>query len=333
MVVAPEYLAIVILGILTNLTLLILIVSKRRLRRSKHASIASSLVAGLLFATIYILPRFAILFSNGTVNLPRDFRCGILSRIGLALFLCLNLHLLYRVLEVYIQVVYPFRGQEWLKKRNIIVILAIIWSITAAIPISLQMYLEIKATLDDGFEELECRRVSAYLLTIISIVLAALSIIILMVSSIAYAKVLNITNNAIKETQKVLNHLSSNFNNDTADASREKKKMSNLKLRIKSTVQALVFYLFYLLSLMPFLIMIIYTQFAISLPGKPFTPDVTTAFRFLQYIAFSFPAVQPFLFFFFTADFRGQLKFNLKSTTSSSTFSNKKPTTSYLQSI
>lgn len=327
MIIAPEFLVGGIFTTLTNLALFIFIACTRRLRRSKHATVASSLVTGILFATIYIIPRFAFLYNNGIATFPRDFRCGILSRIGQSLFLSLNLHLLTHVLELYIQVVYPFRVQEWLQKKTITIILAVIWSITLLIPIILQMYFEIKAVSDDGFDAVECAKVSVFLLTVISIVLATLSIIILTVSSVAYGHVLKITNDAIKQTQKVLNHLSCNFNQDTKQASREKKKMNKLKLRIKSTIQALIFYLFYLLSLLPFLIMVIYTQFAIVLPNKIFPPVLSTVFRYLQYIAFFFPAVQPILFLFFTAEFRNQLRRHRKSMTSTSSFSLKKQST------
>ncbi|RDD45536.1 hypothetical protein TrispH2_003544 [Trichoplax sp. H2] len=306
--IAPEYMVSGIFTILSNATLLALILSSRRLRTIRHVIIMSTLVAGILFAASYIIPRFAILLTNGTLSFPRDFRCGILSRIGQSLFLCLNLHLLIHVLEVYILVVYPFRTQQWLRKKMITIILVVIWSITILIPTVFQLYFELKAIADTRFNELACAQVSTTLLTVISLCLALLSFSILVVSSVAYAHVLHITNRAITETYKVLNRLSINFDEGNTKVSRQKKKISNLKLRIKSVFQALVFYLFYLLSLTPFLILIIYTQFAYTIYLLPWPSQLRVVFRYIQYIAFFFPAIQPILFLLFTAEFRKEMK-------------------------
>ena len=315
MIVSPEYLIAGILTTLTNLALLIFIISNKTLRTSKNATIASSLVVGILFATIYVIPQLAIFDSDGQTNMIHDFRCGMLSRFGQALYLSLNLHLITHVSEFYIQIVYPFYAKEWLRKKNITIILAVIWSTTILPPIIIQIYLEIEAMSKGGFHGRDCRRTFTTFFIITSIILAVLSIIIIIVSSFAYAHVLNITNNTIKETHKILIQLSHNSNNSCIESSRESKQLSNLKLRLKSTVQAIVIYVCYLIPLMPFLILVIYTHFTFTLRHRSPPSGLIAVLLIFQYMSYLFPAIQPIVFFMFTAEYRNQLKLCRKRAT------------------
>ena len=295
-IISSEYLISGLFTIFTNTSLLVFILSHNRLKQCKNAIVCSTLIAGIMFACCYILPRFAIMFTNGLQIWPRDYRCGILSRIGQAIFFSLNVHLMIRILEIYTQVCYPFKASRILTTRNITIFLFLVWCTTLSIPIGFQIYFEIGYA-SKMLSVVTCSQISLKLLTILSILLAIFSLIVLTFSTVAYIRVLYITNHAIQRIRHISHSISVELNRGT-----------KYEKRAKGIRQALILLLVYLLSMTPFLILVIYTQLYYNGQVKrPWSEELVTAFRLFQYIAFLFPAFQPLLLASFTADIREEL--------------------------
>ncbi|EDV20020.1 uncharacterized protein TRIADDRAFT_61436 [Trichoplax adhaerens] len=236
------------------------------------------------------------MYTNGIQIWPRDYRCGLLSRIGQAIFFSLNVHLMIRILEIYVQVCYPFKSSRLLTTRNITILLFVVWSVTASIPIGIQIFVEVGAA-SNVFNAAACILVSFKLLTIFSIILAIFSLIVLIFSTIAYIRVLYITNHAVQRIRHLSHSISVAINREI-----------KYEKRAKGIRQALILLLVYLLSMIPFLVLVIYSQFYYnSSIIRPWPPGLVTALRLFQYIAFLFPGFQPFLLASFTADIREEL--------------------------
>lgn len=295
-IISSEYLISGLITIFTNASLLIFILTHNKLKQCKNAIVCSTLIAGIIFASCYILPRFAVMYTNGLQIWPRDYRCGILSRIGQAIFFSLNIHLMIRILEIYTQVCYPFRSSRILTSRNITILLVLVWFTTLSIPIGFQIYFEVGSA-SRRFTAITCNQISYKLLTILSILLAIFSLIVLTFSTVAYVRVLYITNHAIQRIRHISHSISVEINRGT-----------KYEKRAKGIRQALILLLVYLLSMTPFLILVIYSQFYYN-SGivRKWPQTLVVALRLFQYIAFLFPAFQPLLLASFTADIREEL--------------------------
>ena len=265
----------------------------RKLRSYRHLSIISTLVTAILFSGIYILPRFTYYTITGHIIEPKLFRLGLFSRIGQALFLSLNIHILLRSLQMYLMICYPLKGIVWLNKRNVHIILAIVWGITIAIPLGTQIYFEILIHNLDKNRFYQYRLISLQFVRIFSIFLGIFAIIVLIILIVAYAKVYTVATRTAREIRKL------------SIGSRSNSNVPKLKRRSKAMFQVLTIYSFYVVFWMPFLIIIIYSQFLRDFSRNPTVEErmsLDYALRTLQYIAFFFPAILPILFVIFTAD-------------------------------
>ena len=302
-----------IFTIFTNSLLLFYILANKKLKTSKHIIICSTLVTGVLFAACYILPRFTYLITNGQDQWPRDFRCGMLSRFGIAIFFSLNIHLIMRIMEMYIQICHPFQSQHILTSRNIAIAIFLVWFITLSIPIGFQIYFESKVNLTSAVNQRACHNLSNNILIIFSIILAAFSAIVLIISATAYAKILYVAKTSQQRMRQSSYRTNSTTDSSIAQHDNNNQDMSKKNVNIasrfgkmdKSLTQTLSLFIFYLLAIMPFLVLVIYTQLyynAFTLRRWP--RQLVIVFRYCQYVAFLFPAFQPVLFALFTADIR-----------------------------
>ncbi|RDD45587.1 Melatonin receptor type 1B-B [Trichoplax sp. H2] len=293
-ILTPEYFFSGTLTVLTNVALLIFMTFRRKLRSSQHAITISSLVTAFLFAAIYIFPRFsyAIKRFNDTQVQPDDVRCGLFSRIGLALFLSLSCHILLRTIQMYLMICHPFKSANWLLKRNTYMALVLVWSMTIAIPLGTQIYFEISYTYIGPQTSDFCRNSSIEFLRYCSIITAIFSILVLFLLTITYGRILIITNRTRARIRTVSVTTSSTSDN----------RMPKLKRRSKAMNQVLTVYMLYFLFWIPFLIMVLYTQYNPDLQREIWPDSTYVALRTTQYIAFLFPAIQPILFAIFTSD-------------------------------
>lgn len=302
-----------IFTIFTNSILLFFILTNKKLKSSKHIIICSTLITGILFAACYILPRFTFLLSNGQDEWPQDFRCGMLSRFGIAIFFSLNIHLIMRIMEMYIQICHPFQSQHILTIRNIAIMIFLVWIITLSIPVGFQIYFELKSNLTNIINIKACNTLSNHILIIFSIILAVFSAVVLVISASAYAKIVYIAKSSRQRMRQYSYRTNSTTDSSTAHPDthyqdvnkRNVKGVSKLGKIDKSLTQTLSLFIFYLLAIMPFLVLVIYTQLyynAFTLRRWP--KLLVLVFRYCQYVAFLFPAFQPVLFALFTADIR-----------------------------
>ncbi|RDD45584.1 Thyrotropin-releasing hormone receptor [Trichoplax sp. H2] len=311
-ILGTEYIISGLLTLFTNGALLMFILANKKLKTSKLIIICSTLIAGILFASCYILPRFTLLLKNGQSEWPQDYRCGLISRLGLAIFFCLNIHLIMRIMEMYIQICHPFQSQHVLTSRNITLAISLVWLITLSIPAGFQIYFETSVNITSLQDKSECHRLSNNILITFSIILAGFSAIILIICSTTYARILCIA----KSSRKRLRHLSTRTSSTTdscitcQDSNQENSKRNSkiggkLGKMDKSLTQTLILFIFYLLAIMPFLVLVLYTQlYYNAFVLRRWPRNLILLFRYCQYVAFLFPAFQPILFMFFTADIR-----------------------------
>ncbi|RDD45585.1 hypothetical protein TrispH2_003532 [Trichoplax sp. H2] len=270
-----------------------------KLRTHRHSITISALVTAILFSILYILPRFTYYTVQGDIIQPRSVRLGLFSRIGQTLFLSLNIHIFLRSIQMYMMICHPLNGIVWLNRQNLSILLIIVWGITIAIPLGSQIYFEILIYNLDESRIYQYIMISLQFVRIFSIFLAAFSLIVLLVLIFAYAKVYSVANKAAHEIRKL-----------SIGRTRSNSLIPKLRKRSKAMFQVLTIYSCYIIFWMPFLIIILYSQFLRDY-NREQTPEerqlLDRALRSLQYIAFLFPAIQPILFAVFTADIYHEL--------------------------
>lgn len=273
--------------------------SRRKLRISQHSITLSTLVTSILFAAIYIFPRFSYTiqrFNDSQVQ-PDDFRCGLFSRIGLALFLSIGAHILLRTLQMYLVICHPFKSASWLRKRNTTAALVIVWAATIAIPLGSQIYFEATYTYIGPQTSDFCRNTAISFLRWFSIIVATFSILVLALLTITYGRILLITN----RTRARIRTISVSISDESVN------RIPKLKRRSKAMNQVMTVYMLYFIFWIPFLSMILYTQYNPDLQRQIWPQSTYVAFRATQYIAFLFPAIQPILFAIFTSDIYSEI--------------------------
>ncbi|RDD43949.1 5-hydroxytryptamine receptor 6, partial [Trichoplax sp. H2] len=94
------------LTILTNVSMLVLIISERKLHTMSNWIMASMFFTGIIFGLFYLLPRWAL---HNLWVYKDPIACTVLPQTGLALILNFNLHLTLVSLDRYLCVMFPIK--------------------------------------------------------------------------------------------------------------------------------------------------------------------------------------------------------------------------------
>lgn len=271
------------ISLLTNSFLLGFIWSKANLRTLSTAILQSMLINGILWS-IYLIARFAGQFSTYSVYL-----CVLLPRFGQGIFVNLNLHACFIMLERYISVAFPFRYEQLItKKKIIVIIIASVWILSLVIPITAIVSLNS----DDG--AINCTLIATRSFVIVD---TNIHICLLVIASLLLVILLLIYNRVICliRMQEIRIVKSSTLEEATQD------NTIHIIRKRKAVIQAVVVFTFYFILLMPFLLATTLAFYDLTLGSRIIAASAT------RYLAFSYPAIQPFIYAYYTANIRKAL--------------------------
>ena len=270
------------LTVVTNALLLLLILLRRKLWTFSHRIIASMAVVGVLFGAIYILPRWANPYGLNTPIL-----CDITRQIGQSLVINLNVHICVISFDRYFAVMYPFHYPRRSTTRNLILLILAIWSVATIIPmLPLVTFRPVNASYCTIWAN-DLVAEKAFLFSMFSI----LFFLPLAVILITYIRIIS---TSFAHRQRM-----NSFNQKMT----RRRSLSIIIYDIKALRQMAILLVVFCLGFCPFVIMFIIQQEKIS--------DSTTQVRsealvITTFIAFSYPALNPLMYGYFSPDIRSE---------------------------
>lgn len=114
------------IGILTDLMVIILILLNSHLRTTANSILCSSCFCGLMLSIQGLLAIISFLCSTYFFN-SNIAECLLHEIIELELFVIFNIHITLINLQRCLSIIFPFKYQRWVTKRNIGLTLLIIW--------------------------------------------------------------------------------------------------------------------------------------------------------------------------------------------------------------
>ncbi|RDD37449.1 Trace amine-associated receptor 2 [Trichoplax sp. H2] len=271
-------------GALLCFSLVIFTLSRRQLRSPSYASFISLCTNGILFGSLYLMPRYGTDFSRDTPVI-----CHMLPRLGQALLLNVGLHVSVMTIERYFAIVYPFKYQRFITRGTVMVIILFLWFLVIGLQaiVSGLEFIQINQTVANkcaysrGFEN-----TSNLINAGFSVALSCLTLIILIY---VYTLVLIIIR---RHQDKIRRQLTLSNPDKIA-----------VKTRKKAVLQTGLLFGVYLVFFLPFLFV---TAF---LPRLPFSKPLYYFYiNVLRNMAFIFPFIQPLLYLKFTANINRELK-------------------------
>lgn len=279
---------IVGLTVITNAGMLGLIIAVRKLHTMSNWIMASMFCSGIIFAVLYLLPRW-VLYYQGVSEDP--IACTVLPFTGIGLIVNLNLHLTLVSLDRYFCVMFPFKYE--MKKTRVIAMssVAACWLISilgAYLPLFTILIVDPNKCI--GLQTANPVHY-AYLLTIFSV----LFFFPLLVLIVTYTQILLIVNS---HTQR-----------DKIISRRASTPLSVIKRNIRAikymAIMIGIFIIFWLPYVILFLLLNSYEKVPIA------TAQIIRSF---QYLAFSYPAINPLLYGYFTASLRREIEKRIRAT-------------------
>ncbi|EDV24024.1 uncharacterized protein TRIADDRAFT_57081 [Trichoplax adhaerens] len=276
-----------VVAIITNSALFIFIRCNRNLYQLSSVLLLSMLINGFLWG-LYEVIRFGDGFS-----FKIGILCVVLYRFGQALFISLNLHSCVIISERYFAIAYPFRYNRFSTIGHLSIIIVLVWLVPTAVPIF--------SIIDGIFSKrlANCSLIDVqqfiridYICHLIMLILATLLLVLLLImyGRIIYLLKLRQYNRvAFVSTRR---HFSSI----------ERLLRGKLALRKKAVIQAMIVFTFYAVFLIPFL-----TLSTIALSDIYRFADILQASVILRDVAFCYPALQPLIYAYFTADIRKEI--------------------------
>lgn len=287
----PIVFAAGLVTLVTNSALFIFTVSNRNLRLLSHVLLQSMLINGFIWG-LYGVIRF-----SGTFSYTSNVLCIILPRLGQAIFISLNLHSCVIMSERYFAIAYPFRYSRFLTIANLSIVCGLVW----LLPISVPLISIIDGIYSNRLSNCSVAHVQQFITIdyychLIMLIVAVLLLTLLLT---IYGRVIYL----VKLRQHRVVGFVSNGQNTTANTQVDNLLLrSNLIVRKKAVIQAMVVFTFYVIFLMPFLTLTI-----IMLSNLKQFSYLSEATLIIRDIAFCYPALQPLIYAYFTADIRHQI--------------------------
>ncbi|EDV21882.1 Histamine H2 receptor [Trichoplax sp. H2] len=253
--------------ILTNSYMLILICRKNRLWSSINAILASMFTAGILFGSIYLIPRFAY----GNLMELGSF-CHLVISFGQALSVIFMLHQCLVCLDRYLAVLSPLKYRLYTDNKIVITVVLLIWLLAftgASIP--LMTFSPIQGPICN----LTTQHVEAETVFLFTL-LGALFFLPLLVILITYAHIIHIFNHRDPLVLPV-------HQNST--------KLSFLQKNRKLVMNVAIITSVLIVMWCPYVTIVLIYRVKTS-----YSPFELTVINIVQYFAFSYPAVSPLLY-------------------------------------
>ncbi|EDV20597.1 Trace amine-associated receptor 7g [Trichoplax sp. H2] len=276
------------LTILTNIFMLALIVSERKLHTMSNWIMASMFCAGIIFGLLYLLPRW-VLYYQWVKQDP--IACTVLPLTGIGLIVNLNLHLTLVSLDRYFCVIFPFKYE--MRKTRLIAMssVAAVW-LLSIFSAYLPLFTILMPPPNTCVKFRPANPVHhAYLITIFSV----LFFFPLLVLIVTYTQILFIVNS---HTQR-----------DKIISRRASTPISVIKRNIRAIKHMAIMIGIFILFWLPYVVV-----FLMLYSSKFVTPTTAQVIRSLQYLAFSYPAMNPLLYGYFTASLRREIEKRVRAT-------------------
>ncbi|RDD44863.1 Trace amine-associated receptor 8b [Trichoplax sp. H2] len=287
----PVLLGAGIATLITNSALFAFIRSKRNLRLLSHILLQSMLINGFIWG-LYQVIRFSNNFSY-TIGII----CIVLPRLGQAIFISLNLHSCLIMSERYFAIAYPFRYNRLLTIGNLSIAVALVWLLPTAVPL---------VSIIDGIYSNRLTNCSVaniqqflridFICHLIMLILATLLLTLLLAM---YNRIIYLLKLSQLHQVGVATHGYSLSSGEMVDNSVPR---SSLALRKKAVIQAMVVFTFYVIFLLPFQILS-----TITLSDFSYFRFLVPSVLVVRDIAFCYPALQPLVYAYFTADIRKEI--------------------------
>ncbi|EDV21879.1 uncharacterized protein TRIADDRAFT_59533 [Trichoplax adhaerens] len=271
------YSIIVAITVGTNSLVIYIIATKKRLRTVSNGLMISMFVTGILFAVLYILPRWIYPYWTHS-----PFLCSMLPYTGVCLIVCSNLHQCAISLDRFLRVSLPFSYNNVARKRYAIVVIAIIVIISVISGFFLNIFYGFYHG-DVCYVVFTQREIFIYRIYLI-VVYASLFFAPLAVIFATYIRIFIIINS--KSRQELY-------------YKRSRQPRSTLQKNLKAAKQVAMMTGVYSLCWFPFMILTFVS--AIAVFSGSASQTATTLLEAFQYLAFSYHAINPLLYAFITA--------------------------------
>ncbi|EDV21521.1 uncharacterized protein TRIADDRAFT_30368 [Trichoplax adhaerens] len=270
------------LTLLTNVSMLCLVIKERKLHTMSNWILASMFCAGIAFAIAYLLPRWVIFFKW---NLYHSFACLILPMTGSGLIINFNLHLALVSLDRYFCFTSPFTYQR--PQSRVIAKLAIasVWVLS-----SFTAYIPLFTFLIPSPGKCAAQQRSEIYYNYLCTVFVILFFLPLAVLIVTYSRILWIVNNHTQRRQEGI------VRSNSVTISAFHRNLRAIKYMIALIGLFILFWL-------PYIILFL-VYYATSIASV----HTLILIRNFQYLAFSYPAVNPILYVYFTPCMRHVMK-------------------------
>ncbi|RDD39263.1 Octopamine receptor beta-2R [Trichoplax sp. H2] len=266
-----------VMTLLTNIFLFSMIVSCKRLRIISNYIIASMCFVGILIALLYLLPRWTI-----PIFYRDPFLCQILPALGQGLLLNLNFHVCLVSLERYIIILYPFWHRQYCCKKVLSWILLTVWFFTVSFPfIPLMTYQPIRQHGCNNYIVVDKAPNLIMYYIYFSVFFFFPVAILISTYTCIFSKIMSGESKVSKTNSPFV---------------RKRKTLCHISIIVG----------LFIITWLPFVI----AFFALQLREKTQAQlDVLTV---TQYISFSYPAINPLLYTYYTNSIREEIIFNIK---------------------
>ncbi|RDD38001.1 Rhodopsin, GQ-coupled [Trichoplax sp. H2] len=271
---------IALLTVITNSCLLYILIKKRHLKIVSRPILISIAIASILFAILYILPRWSIpnIYHNPIL-------CHILPVLGQSFILTINFHVWIIAVDRYIFIVHPQRHRAHCTRTTTWTILLVVWIITLLMPfVPLMTYSPIDPKTCDYIVQDNLSNEIFYLTYFIVFFFVPLIII-----TVVYIGILIMLHSKQKRYRQQLSM-------DTYGLT-QKHHIKNGRTLAHMLTFIGVFVIFWLPFVLTFLI----------LQLRPKTDLQLQVLKVTQYIAFSYPAFNPIIYSYFTLKIRREI--------------------------
>ena len=279
------WLIITAITLTTNLSALLIIVCRHNLRVLSNAVLCSMFICGCLFAVLYLLPGQTIISWRHSSN----FLCNIVPLFGVATTTCYNLHLCAICTNKVISIITPFRHRQLLRQRNVIIIISLFWIIpftTSLIPvISFKPYSAYCPTHSLATSQLS------------EVIFYTVFFVLVVIIPIIFTTMLYVVAFIIVNRRNRINISNANY------TLHQTRQLSSTGPKTKILLQMFAVLGLFVFCWLPYFILFIMISYV-------YFDDDFLYYRlhYLQYIAFSHPAINPILFAYYTRSIRDEIK-------------------------
>ncbi|RDD39264.1 Alpha-1A adrenergic receptor [Trichoplax sp. H2] len=269
-----------ILTIITNAGLLFILLKKRHSEIVSRSILISIAMASILFTILYLLPRWSIPYFY-----LNSILCYILPRLGQSFVLNINFHVWMIAVDRYLFIVHPLGHRIYCTKKTTYIALIVVWIVTLIMPfVPLMTY----SPIDPGSCNYTVPDVLSnkifYLAYFILFFFVPVTIIIT-----AYSGILIML---YTRRRRYRQRLIINIHRCAL-----KSQSSNRRILAYMLIFIGVFVLFWL----PFVLVFLILQLRPKTEFQLYTIGIT------QFLAFSYPAVNPLIYSYFTLKIRKEI--------------------------